>query len=86
MATVALFMFYIRALPGFPLWLASRGNRLRTATQERKGALCIFHALTLFMMIAVVLQIPQTSLNRRFRHGYALNQLLRIQLHNGSGA
>src|SRR5579862_5755288 len=39
----------------FPLWLASRGNRLRTATQERQGALCVVHELTLFMMVAVVL-------------------------------
>src|SRR5579871_4678314 len=72
----ALFLALVAIAPGL----------LRTATQERQGALRVCHELALFMMVAVVLQIPQTTVNCRFRRIHALNQLLRIQLDNGSGA
>jgi hypothetical protein len=45
----------------------------------------VFHESALFMMIAVILQIPQATVNCRFSRIHALNQLLRIQLYNGSG-
>jgi len=38
------------------------------------------------MMVAIVLQIPQTTLDCCFRRIHALNEPLWIQLHNGSGA
>ena len=46
----------------------------------------VFHELTLFMMVAVVLQILQTTVNCRFSRIHAINQLLWVQLYNGSCA
>jgi hypothetical protein len=46
--------------------------------QERQGALSVFHELALFMMVAVVLQISQTTVNGGFSRIHALNQQLWI--------
>jgi hypothetical protein len=36
------------------------------------------HSLTLFMVVAIVLQIPQTTVNCGFSLIYALNELLGV--------
>ena len=46
----------------------------------------VFHELALFMMVAVVLQISQTTVNCGFSRIHALNQQLWIKFYNGSGA
>jgi len=69
----------------FPALVGIAPHRLRTATQERKGALRVFHKLALFVMVAVVPQISQTTVNCRFSRIHALSELFRIQLYNGSG-
>jgi hypothetical protein len=69
----------------FPAFVAIAPHRLRTATQERKDTLRVFHEVPLFMMVAVVLQVSQTTVNCRFSRIHALSQLFRIQLYNGSG-
>jgi hypothetical protein len=52
--------------------------RLGTAAQEVKGAVGIFHKLPLFMVVAIVLQIPQTAVNCCFSRIHALNEPLRV--------
>jgi hypothetical protein len=51
---------------------------LRRATQKRQDALRVHNTLPLFMVVTVVLQIPQAALNRRFRRIHALYELLLV--------
>jgi hypothetical protein len=46
------------------------------ATQEFQGALCLFHEVSLFVMVAVILQVPQATMNCRFSRSHALIDLL----------
>ena len=50
--------------------------RLRTAPQELQDTLRVFHEFALCMMVAIVLQLPQTTVNCCFSRSHAHNQML----------
>ena len=53
-------------------------HRLRMATQNSQGGLCVSYQLTLFMVIAIVLQIPQAAANCGFSRIHAFEELLGV--------
>jgi hypothetical protein len=83
-AMMPLFLFCLRAESGL-VGLILRGPQSCWPTQEFQSALRVPHHLSFFMMVAIVLQIPQTPVNCRFSCIHALNELLAVKLNNGSG-
>src|SRR5450755_3504407 len=83
-AMMPLFLFCLRAESGL-VGLILRAPQSCLPTQEFHGALRVAHHLSFFVMFAIVLQIPQTPVNGRFSCIHALNELLAVNLNNGSG-
>ena len=55
---------------------------LGRATQKCQGALGVFDEFPLFVMVTIVLQIPQTTVNCRFSGIHLLTDVLLFQLKN----
>jgi hypothetical protein len=54
-------------------------------TQKLKSELCVPHQLPFFVVVTIMLQIPQSAVDCRRGCIHTPNELLAVRLNNGSG-